>query len=299
MNISTRKSLILIILVFAFDLVTACADNDKNVIQETYTIQHEGVTITVAVESFLQSGVKQQKSSLPNLFDGNLESGWLPLGRPVVYWEPEIPGCTTEITFIFSEPVYIKEMVVANGYPAKDGSYRNAAKEIAISTYGDEQISEPIFGDHFKYTLEKTGKEQQIPFSNGLYSSILRTKALTLDILNCYQSSTQDKVGFREIGFKFMDKPAFNATMTINEIKRRFVKGKKRWYIDFPDPANPPIIIDTIRANLVYEALKGNKEAESLLNSYIPKGSFSGEEHSYFLRWFETTKAQNAKVVSR
>ena len=116
MNISTRKSLILIILVFAFDLVTACADNDKNVIQETYTIQHEGVTITVAVESFLQSGVKQQKSSLPNLFDGNLESGWLPLGRPVVYWEPEIPGCTTEITFISS---LVIETLISFGAPTR------------------------------------------------------------------------------------------------------------------------------------------------------------------------------------
>jgi hypothetical protein len=261
-----------------FDVV----DGEKRTSKDTYTLNYKGINITVKSDS----KQKIDGKTISNLFDEN----------PDTAWSPDDSRCEAELTFVFQKPVYITEMRVLNGFSPETNAF-NANKRVKnalISTHKDEEVYDPIFGDSFFYTFSDQATVQSIPFAKSDYSTILRTKTLIFEIKDCYEASGQAKVGIRDVDFIFADKPTFTPSMSLREIKQKYINNENSWYIESKDPAKPDPIIDKVRANLIYAALRGNKAAENYLYNYSPPGAMSGEIQSYFIEWYNFTKKENA-----
>lgn len=261
-------------------LLISCVNEEDSSEYEYSNLSYKGRDIAVSAPS-PQQGVGLTDFSISNLFDENPETVWSPL-----------LNCQTEIQFVFSEPVYIADITVLNGFASTEDQYNknNRAKTVVVSTYKDEEFN-PTFGDYFSHTLSDVPTPEVISFMNGGLSSVLRTKTLSLEVVDCYEASADAKIGLREISINFSNEPLFKPTMTVEEIRSKFVSDERKWYIA---QDNNYELIDEVMANLMYEGLKGNEGAETLFYNYSPTGAHSGEIHSYLVEWYELTKKYRA-----
>lgn len=282
MILGLQKTIKIIEIVSLILILSSCREGSKNTktsneVKDGYTFYDNGIGITATA-----NGLKQSRN-LSSLFDGKHSSVWSPFDST----------CQADIKFVFSEPVYVKEIALLNGYPSEQGAFEahNRVKSVSISTYKNEE--DVSFKDSLSLTLKDTKNTQIISFAHSNFSSILRIKAMKIQITSCYEGTSKSVVGLRRVAFKFTDMPEFTPSLTVNEIKNRFGANFKKWSIKSSEDDDP--IVYKVLGNLMWEGLHGNDVAERLFYSYSHQEAASGEMHSYLVSWYKLTKAVNKK----
>ena len=221
-------------------------------------------------------------------FDNNLESGsYLKAGNGY------------DLKCNFSEPVYIKEIELYIDIfhdKQSDEKYRPTNLRIEIS-----QDDNFISCDAVIYKIDYNKNLQKINFKNLKFANILRFRNLTIDIVKENGSSVDSgkKIFIKEIKFLYSDKPQFKPSMTVKDIKSRYVRNidKESWEFPFSDPPKPEeefLEIEVMR-NLIFYALTGDVISEKLFMSYKPSHADAGEIHDALITWYEMTKEWNRK----
>ena len=278
--------------------LSACSDGSTPQ-HESNEYSIDGVKVNVSYR-FIRKHSEYVDLPLSNAVDGDRNTVWIPKGEAVITWAVEREKlCGADLAFVFSPPIYIKEIAIAGGSPANVNSSRNARrpKNIWVHAYPDGNLLfEPLFGDGFSFELANHSGFQAIPFDKGMYASMLRVGAVTISIMDCHKSGTNIPVAIGEIKFIFAKAPTLKQRMTLTSIQQRikkdprFVTTANGWYIK-SDLANPDPIVNEVLSSLISQSISGNKDSESLLYTYSPPGTYSSEYQSHLIDWYKRSKS--------
>lgn len=259
---------------FYFMLIILSCSNGKDK-------SSNSLSITISrIQADITSNVLSNEAIL-NFFNAKNESG-----------SYLIAGNGYDLKFNFSEPIYIEQIELHIDQQKTDKNYRPSTLRIEISP---DDNSVPC--DAIIYEVNYNKNIQQIDFKNSQFANIMRFRNLTIDIVK-ENGNTVDfgkKIFIKNINFKFSDKPLFRPSMTVKEIKKKYLKNidnNKSWEFAFSTPLKPDeeILEIEIMRNLIYYALNGDAIAEKLFLSYNPSQADLGEIHATLIEWYEMTK---------
>lgn len=267
-----QSDVILFFIIIPFIQLLFCSCG-TSVNAEEYKLNYKGKNILMKAKSM-------SKTPASNLFD-NLDN---------TQWILSQSDYESPVRFIFSEPVYIKSVNIDC-----DVLRINGDEKLRFEIYKDE-ISPPQ--DSVLYQIDKKKNKQSVFFKNSRYADIMRVKVLTIDLVQSNGQSIDigKKLPLYALDFEFSKLPYFQSTLSLSEIKKKYIKKTKNgWELPFVYPFKPEeeVIELQVQKNLIYHALMGNKEAEEIFKSYYPSQADLSECHSGLLDWYMMTNKLN------
>ncbi|MFW5879484.1 MAG: hypothetical protein ACOCUV_01535 [bacterium] len=261
------------------------AQNEYKKIEATYGYQGNKITLSRTIKA--EDG--NDDNEIKNIFKNNTE-----------YIIKLDSKANSRINLTFKDPVYIKDLTIYERIPRKSGD-KSRPKKILIRMNG---ISYEFFSDWIEYEVPGNKMVHKISFREkpGFYS-IFVIKYLSINIEpEKNNNSEPSQFVINRIKINYSKKPYLEPTMSVDEIKKRYVRGRKKWNIssavrfhtirqlDIED-----LLIYEALLNLSYYSINGDKEAEELLLNYSPTGAIHGEYVSAIQEWYEKTKIYNSK----
>jgi hypothetical protein len=259
--------------------------------QANYEINYKGNRITYS-ELIPENGKAAGKDRIAKLFGNDPENEFLLDST-----------ANDSIHVSFEQPVYISKLILHENVNSSR-AITERPEYIHLRMGGNES---DFISDWIDYPMQNNNTSHVISFRDPQgFCSIFRAKVLTIDIQpENIESSRHVKLALNRIEIIFDNQPFLKPTITLDEIKQRYVRGRKEWNINTAVKFRTLRQIDIeeqlsyeLMLNLSYYALLGNREAETLLMSYSPSGAHDGEYASGIRSWYELTEKYNSPAGS-
>ena len=136
--------------------------------------------------------------------------------------------------------------------------------------------------DGMGYHFDKEKNVIRIPFSKTVFATILKYRHLSIDINN--------KIYLKRFRFVFSDKPIFKPNLTTMNIWKRYLRKRKMnkeilFSLREPFKINEALEVKILQ-NLIFRALRGDRNAERIFLNYTPNGMDKSELVACLQDWY-------------